>query len=262
MPGVSAGPPRALKYLSLFSGCGALDYALPWCTPVAYCELEAEAAKVLEARIADGGLPKAPIFQDVRSLTRCELQKLGGPGIEIIVAGFPCVDLCKAGRRLGVQGSESTLVWEVLRIAREADINMIFFKNVDNFRFMTVFWKAVLCELLKLGFVTTWVSLSATHIGSPQRRRRVFMLARRGPGLETPIGPALPRRASGVSADARLPSVCHQKGIAFNFGRPPPSQWMVTHDVYMQNRHRLKMLGNAVIPLQAHLAARILSTGP
>ena len=102
------------------------------------------------------------------------------------------------------------LVWEVLRIAGEADVNMIFFDNVDAFRFMTEFWEAVLRDLLKLGFVTTWVSLSATHTGSPQRRRRVFLLARRGPGLETPKGPALPRRASGVSPDARLPSACHR----------------------------------------------------
>ena len=33
-PGVIAGAPREFRSLSLFSGCGALDYALPWCTPV------------------------------------------------------------------------------------------------------------------------------------------------------------------------------------------------------------------------------------
>ena len=65
--------------MSLFSGCCTLDYGLPWCTPVAYCEWESDAVKVLEARMADGGLPKAAIFQDVLSLTQCELRKLGGP---------------------------------------------------------------------------------------------------------------------------------------------------------------------------------------
>ena len=33
-PGVLAGAPRDFRSLSLFSGCGALDYALPGCAPV------------------------------------------------------------------------------------------------------------------------------------------------------------------------------------------------------------------------------------
>ena len=55
------------RRLSLFTGCGALDYALPWCSPVAYCERDPDAAAVLRARMLDGSLPKAPLYDDVQT---------------------------------------------------------------------------------------------------------------------------------------------------------------------------------------------------
>ena len=50
------------------------------------------------------------------------------------------------------------------------------------------------------------------------------------------------------------------KGLHFNSGRPSTKECMTTLSQYMQEYHRLKMLGNAVIPLQVNTAARILSS--
>ena len=67
-PRVSAGPPEPFvaptkrRSLSLFTGCGALDYALPWCSPVAYCERDPDAAAVLRARMLDGCLTSSTPF--------------------------------------------------------------------------------------------------------------------------------------------------------------------------------------------------------
>ena len=115
---------------------------------MAFCEKDPHAAAALRARMADGCLPKAPLFHDVRSLTKKDLRTQ----IDIIVAGFPCVDVCKTGRKLGKDGSESTLVWEVVRLARELGVPMLFLEHVDNFRFLTYLWKAVVMELLDLDF--------------------------------------------------------------------------------------------------------------
>ena len=259
-PGVSASSPgsssKNFRSLSLFSGCGALDYALPWCQPVGYCENCPAAVSVLRARMADGSLPTAPVFNDARALTKDTLPH----SIDILVAGFPCVDVCKAGLKKSLEGSDSTLVFEVLRIAREMAVPMVFLENVDNFRFMREFWEAVFRELSGLGFQIEWASLSATHVGSPQRRRRIFLLARRDSAAAVPPAPALPRGPSGVSTDALLPLLLRHQGLNFNSGRPPPNEWMMSRVEYQRNRHRLHMLGNAVIPLQAYLAARILSS--
>jgi site-specific DNA-cytosine methylase len=112
-------------------------------------------------------------------------------------------------------------VWEVLRIAQDIGVSMIFMENVDNLRFMTDFSHAWTGELAKLDFQIAWISLSAHHVGSPQRRRRVFLLAKRGSALAAPFGPALPRWPSGVFADARLPFLQKNKGLRFNGGGHP-----------------------------------------
>ena len=60
---------NVLNGLSLFSGIGGIDIALSeWVRPVAYCEIEPYAAAVLFSRMADGSIPIAPIFPDVRRL--------------------------------------------------------------------------------------------------------------------------------------------------------------------------------------------------
>ena len=221
-PRVSAGPPEPFvapmkrRSLSLFTGCGALDYALPWCSPVAYCERDPDAAAVLRARMLDGSLPKAPLYDDVQTLT----EKAFTTQIDTIVAGFPCIDLSKAGRKRGLEGSESSLVWEVIRLARVLDVPMLFLENVDNFRFLGEFWEAVLVALMNLDFQIEWVSLCGTHAGSPQRRRRVFLLARRGKALSTPFAPPFAQGLSGVFADPQSAFIGQHKGLQFNSGRP------------------------------------------
>jgi site-specific DNA-cytosine methylase len=160
----------------------------------------------------------------------------------------------------GLAGSDSPLVFEVLRIACEMAVPMVFLENVDNFRFMREFWEAVFRELSGLGFQIEWASLSATHVGSPQRRRRIFLLARHDSAVAVPCAPPLPRRPSGVITDARLPFLLRHQGLSFNSGRPSAGEWMMSPEEYRQQRHGLLMLGNAVIPLHASLAARILSS--
>ena len=121
-PGVLAGAPRDFRALSLFSGCGALDYVLPWCVPVCYCEKDPAAISLLRARMADKSLPEAPVIHDVREVTR---RSIAGP-IDVLVAGFPCVDLSLAGAKRGLEGTESILVWELFRSVRELDVSMRF----------------------------------------------------------------------------------------------------------------------------------------
>lgn len=55
-----------LVSLDLFSGTGGITRALEGlCKPMAYCEIDPHCQEVLKARMADGSLPKAPIYSDV-----------------------------------------------------------------------------------------------------------------------------------------------------------------------------------------------------
>ena len=76
---------RGRRTLSLFSGCGALDFGLlERCVPIAFCESCPEAAQILRAWMSDNAFPTAPVYPDVRGLQARDL----GSNVEGIAMGF------------------------------------------------------------------------------------------------------------------------------------------------------------------------------
>jgi hypothetical protein len=242
--------------LSLFSGCGALDYALsPWCHSLAYCEIDIDAQSVLQARMKDGSLTHGKIFGDIRSLTRGTLMKeLGEVSVDGLVFGFPCVDTCRAGKMKGIiDGPQSNLVWEAMRLAEELRVAFMFIENVDNTRFLRFGGAQCLVDALtQAGFRCSWVSVGAVHVGCPQRRKRWFLLATRGHMLH--------QLFATPPDDSLREHIAQNSGLSFNGGRPPPKAWMLPREEYKDVKHCLTQLGNCVIPAQAILAARLLSS--
>ena len=259
--GVSAaaaqgGPaPQQKATLSLFSGCGMLDFGLSaWTRPVAYCEKCEDAAKVLRARMSDGSLHAAPVHRDITSMSAVHLRGQ----VDGLVMGFPCQDISWAGSKAGFDGERSVLVFEGLRLADEAQCAWLFLENVSGIRGMPGVWQPLFQALGSRGFTVQWCTLEASRVGSPQTRRRWFAVARRvGLGVSASLNPAgaAPPRAR---KDGKLGRFEEQSGIHFNGGRPPPARWLLPPSAYVAVEARLRMLGNAVVPLQAHLAAFLL----
>ena len=268
------------KSISIFSGCGALDLALlPWAAPVLYCEKEHMPRQVLHARTRDGSLPHGCILDEVADISAATLQGLRETP-QMLTAGFPCQDICQAGKQLGFDGNRSCLFFEIVRLIDECPcLRVVFLESVDARRSLEKMWCLVLDAFLERGFSVRWVSLPATAVGCPQKRTRWFFLARRGEAVHLPLADSLPMPAPdvpGVSTGrprVRCPVQC--SGVNFNSGRPDPSCWLVPredyiersliadaeeHSVYICLRDRLTMLGNAVVPQQARLAAQLVST--
>lgn len=66
-----------LRSLDLFTGYGGITLALePWCRPIAYVEIEEYAQRIIAERMADGSLPRAPIWGDVKTLNKTNLDNL------------------------------------------------------------------------------------------------------------------------------------------------------------------------------------------
>lgn len=160
-----------LNGLSLFTGIGGIDVALSeYVSPVAYCEIEPYCQSVLLQRMSEGNLPKAPIWNDIRTLSVEEL-----PPIDIIYGGFPCQDISVAGAGKGLEGERSGLFFEIMRLVREAKPTFVFLENVSAIR--TRGLDKVLQEFTKERYDCRWTMLSAAEVGARHRRERWFLLA-------------------------------------------------------------------------------------
>ena len=164
---------------SLFTGIGGFDLGLEraghrvtW-----QCEADEWRRGVLAHHF------DAPCSTDVR-----EWPSAGPvPMVDLLCGGFPCQDLSVAGRRAGLAGERSGLFYE---FARVADVVLpaggwLLVENVPGLlssqrgRDFAI----ILATLADLGFHDlAWRVLDSRHFGVAQRRRRVYILARRARG--------------------------------------------------------------------------------
>lgn len=234
-----------LNGLDLFSGIGGLSIALvPWVRPVAYCENDRYAQGVLLSRMADGSIPAAPIWDDVRTL-RWDRDL---PRVDIVYGGFPCQDISIAGAGAGLDGQRSGLFFEIVRIVREVRPSYVFLENVTAIAFRGL--DRVAGELAALGFDCRWDMLRACDVGAPQERERWWLLAHAdGAGLQEsrPI-------ADQEGARYQTASSATERCLQGAFWLPATAELRRVSDGIRPSTHRLRALGNAVVPAQAREA--------
>lgn len=160
-----------MKFISLFAGIGGLDLGLERAgfECVAQVEINEFALRVLEKHWAN--IPK---FKDVRDVGKHNL-----PNADLICGGFPCQDVSLAGQRAGLEGKRSTLWSEFHRIVCEIRPRWVVIENVpgllssDNGEFFTKIFR----ELSQSGYDAEWRIISASDLGAPHIRERLFIIA-------------------------------------------------------------------------------------
>lgn len=91
-----------MNALDLFSGIGGISYGLSgFFRTVGYCKIDEDCRKVLQRRMDDGSLDRAPIYSDVRLVNKEQCSN-----VDAILGGFPCV---KVSRILG-RGEASGMI--------------------------------------------------------------------------------------------------------------------------------------------------------
>lgn len=247
--------------LDLFSGIGGIGIALePWVRTVAYCERDRYAQGVLLSRMQSGDIDAAPIWDDVTTLRGDML-----PRIDFIGGGFPCQDLSVAGLGKGLAGERSGLFFEIVRLVKECKPRFVFLENVPAIR--TRGLSTVLAELTALGYDCRWTTISAASTGAPHKRDRWFLLAYSlGSGLQGGLSIREDeKRESQFGYTGRSgPSVstggAPQSGPASSkeFWATEPAVGRVAHGI-QDRSHRIKCLGNSVVPLQVREAFKKLA---
>jgi DNA (cytosine-5)-methyltransferase 1 len=162
-----------LNELATFAGAGGGilgGHLLGWKT-VCAVEIDPYAACVLAARQNEGLLPPFPIWSDIRTFD-------GRPWcgrVDVISGGFPCQDISQAGAGAGINGERSGLWKELVRIIGEVRPRYVFVENSPMLTSRGL--GTVLGDLATLGFHAEWGVLSASDVGAPHLRERIWILA-------------------------------------------------------------------------------------
>jgi DNA (cytosine-5)-methyltransferase 1 len=175
-----------LTGVSLFAGIGGFDLAMQrqGVKVVASVEIDKKCQEVLAHRF-----PESKIFDDVITVKGSDLIAAGfTPRTGIITGGFPCQDLSVAGKRAGLAGARSGLFWEIARIVDETQTEYFVIENVPGLLSSNngADFGVVIGTMADLGYSLGWRVLDAQHFGVPQRRKRVFIVGRRGADSTSP----------------------------------------------------------------------------
>ena len=201
MPADNGNTERKLTLGSLFSGSGGFELAglLAGITPVWASEIEPFAIRVTTKR-----LPFVKHLGDICGIHGGDIEP-----VDIITFGSPCTDMSVAGKRAGLGGKQSGLFYEAVRIIKEMRCatdgkypRFIVWENVpgafssnggEDFR-------CVLEEICSIGeegvhvpgpaggkwakageavadgFSLAWRQVDARLWGTPQRRKRIYLV--------------------------------------------------------------------------------------
>ena len=167
--------PQPMRVASFFAGIGGFDLALErvGMEVVFHCEINKFCQNVLASH-----WPHVRLHDDIKTLQPGHI-----PKAEVWTGGFPCQDvsLANQGKRKGLKGDRSGLFFEFRRLAEAKRPRWIILENVpgllnshggEDFRI-------VIDELGKLGYGVAWRVLDAKYFGTPQRRRRIYIVASR-----------------------------------------------------------------------------------
>lgn len=162
-----------MRVVSLFAGIGGFDlgFERAGMQVVFQCEKHTFAQRILKTH-----WPDVPLHDDILTL-----QPLDIPPAELYCGGFPCQDvsLANQGKRKGLNGARSGLFFKFAELVQHNTPAWIVLENVfgllnsqngEDFR-------VILNTLDEIGYCVAWRVLDAKYFGTPQRRRRVFLVA-------------------------------------------------------------------------------------
>jgi len=280
-----------MKVLDLFSGIGGFSIGLEKAgfETVAFCEIEDYPRAVLRRH-----WPDTPIYRDVKQLTG---EQLRADGIipDVIVGGYPCQPFSLAGVRRGEEDDRH--LWpEVRRLVKEIRPTWCIFENVAGH--ITMGLDQVLSDLEAEDYSARPFVIPACGVDAPHRRDRVWIVAntRHQPRQDSISGSVrgngagqyAERKRSNEAAETARPSETSEtlaytslqrlqgrterqvhgvgnisrqsKGGGTDkqkFWATEPNVGRVANGVSNRS-HRIKALGNAVVPQIPEIIGRII----
>jgi DNA (cytosine-5)-methyltransferase 1 len=167
---------QAVTHVGLCAGYGGIELGLKRAVPdlrtVALCEIEAFAVANLVAKMEAGFMDPAPVWPNLKTFPWGAFRDR----VDILTGGYPCQPFSAAGQRKGKQDPRHLWPWiaDGIRLLRP---RVCFFENVEGH--ISLGLSDVIEDLAGMGYRTTWGIFSASEVGAPHQRKRVFILAHR-----------------------------------------------------------------------------------
>lgn len=102
------------------------------------------------------------------------------PKANIVIAGFPCQSFSIAGAQKGFADPRGTLFFDVIRVVKEVQPEVVFLENVENLMEHdngTTF-QVVYTSLVELGYIIKYKAMPTHEYANiPQTRRRIYIVA-------------------------------------------------------------------------------------
>jgi len=166
--------PKAVTHIGLCAGYGGIELglhrAIRGMRTVALCEIEAFAIANLVAKMEAGLMDPAPVWPDLKTFPWAAFRDR----VDILTGGYPCQPFSSAGKRAGKEDPRHLWPWiaDGIRLLRP---RCCFFENVEGH--ISLGLSDVIEDLAGMGYRTTWGIFSASEVGAPHQRKRVFILA-------------------------------------------------------------------------------------
>ncbi len=165
---------ETVTHVSLCAGYGGIDLGLKRAVPrlrtIAFSEIEAFAVANLVAKMEAGYLDAAPVWTNVKTFPWGKFHGC----VDILSGGYPCQPFSAAGMRRGKDDPRHLWPWIADGIMAMRP-RLCFFENVEGH--ISLGLEDVLRDLQRIGYRCTFGVFSASEVGAPHQRKRVFILA-------------------------------------------------------------------------------------
>ena len=189
---------KVLTAMSLFSGAGGMD-------------IGAEKVNINGVRLStrlctdlwhDACLTLKKYFGNRMAIVEQDFSQVTNPDIffkektglnhlpDIIYGGPPCQSFSQAGKQKGTEDLRGSLVYDFIRSVQVIRPKAFVMENVSNLKGISggALLKELISSFKKLGYNVIHKVLAATDYGSPQSRKRIFII-----GIKDTIGkPSFP----------------------------------------------------------------------
>lgn len=179
-------PNNQLNLIGLFAGIGGIERGFE---NAGFSSLVANEIDEYAAQTYQLNHKHDLVVDDIKNVSKTTLLGSESEPVSVLAGGFPCQPFSVAGYRKGFEDERGNVFWEIHRLIRELNPEVVFLENVKNlethdhgntFRTIKGALEGSIADpngvKLPHGYTVKSVVLNAKDFGVPQNRERIYIV--------------------------------------------------------------------------------------